>query len=201
MRSRISPIQQSAISTMRRCGARSAYARQGKWAQAREGFKTVEAAVATLPVELQRVALKDEMRSAIEVGDFDGASNDLNDFQTIGVPHDHGAGDRGADGPARRRHGPQRGCARRLSDGGGFLGSSGRGARPIARNRAALLARRSQARRCHFPARIADHHLARRRDRNRGAENAGAALHRRRPLSRRVLCHAQRHGGASRIPT
>ena len=65
-----------------------AYARQGKWAQAREGFKTVEAAVATLPVELQRLAIKDEMRSAIEVGDFDGASTDLNDFETIGVPHD-----------------------------------------------------------------------------------------------------------------
>jgi tetratricopeptide (TPR) repeat protein len=65
-----------------------AYARQGKWSQARAGFKTVEAAVATLPVELQRVALKDEMRSAIEVGDFNGASTQLNDFETIGVPHD-----------------------------------------------------------------------------------------------------------------
>jgi tetratricopeptide (TPR) repeat protein len=65
-----------------------AYARQGKWAQAREAFKTVEATIATLPIELQRVALKDEMRAAIEVGDFDGASTDLNDFETIGVPHD-----------------------------------------------------------------------------------------------------------------
>jgi len=65
-----------------------AYARQGKWSQAREAFKTMDAAVATLPVELQRVALKDEMRSAIEVGDFDGASTQLNDFETIGVPHD-----------------------------------------------------------------------------------------------------------------
>ena len=63
-----------------------AFALQGQWARARQGFKSVEAAVATLPVELQRVALKDEMRSAIEVGDFDGASADLNDFQTIGVP-------------------------------------------------------------------------------------------------------------------
>ena len=63
-----------------------AFARQGKWVQARAGFKTAEAAVATLPIELQRLALKDEMRSAIEVGDFDGASNDLNDFQTVGVP-------------------------------------------------------------------------------------------------------------------
>jgi tetratricopeptide (TPR) repeat protein len=63
-----------------------AFALQGQWARARQGFKDVEAAVATLPVELQRVALEDEMRAAIEVGDFDGASADLNDFQTIGVP-------------------------------------------------------------------------------------------------------------------
>jgi tetratricopeptide (TPR) repeat protein len=65
-----------------------AYSLQGQWARARQGFKSVEAAVATLPVELQRIALMDEMRSAIEVGDFDGASTDLNDFQTIGVPHE-----------------------------------------------------------------------------------------------------------------
>jgi tetratricopeptide (TPR) repeat protein len=65
-----------------------AYAREGKWSQARGGFKTVEAAVATLPIELQRVALRDEMRSAIEIGDFAGASTELNDFETIGVPHD-----------------------------------------------------------------------------------------------------------------
>ena len=64
-----------------------AYAREGRWAKARDTFKTMAAAIATLPVELQRVALKDEMRSAIEVGDFDGASNDLNDFETIGIPH------------------------------------------------------------------------------------------------------------------
>ena len=65
-----------------------AYAKQGKWAQARDGFRNADAAVATLPVELQRVALREEMRSDIEVGDFSGASNQLNDFQTIGVPHD-----------------------------------------------------------------------------------------------------------------
>jgi tetratricopeptide (TPR) repeat protein len=65
-----------------------ACARQGNWAQAREIFKTVDAAVATLPVELQRDALKDEMRSSIEVGDYNGASSDLNDFETIGIPHD-----------------------------------------------------------------------------------------------------------------
>jgi tetratricopeptide (TPR) repeat protein len=63
-----------------------AYSLEGQWARARQGFKTVEAAVATLPIELQRVALMDEMRSAIETGDYDSASAALNDFQTIGVP-------------------------------------------------------------------------------------------------------------------
>jgi tetratricopeptide (TPR) repeat protein len=64
-----------------------AYARQGKWPQARESFKNVEAAIATLPVELQRFALKEEMRASIEVGDFGDAENELNDFETIGIPH------------------------------------------------------------------------------------------------------------------
>ncbi|MGB7036157.1 MAG: tetratricopeptide repeat protein, partial [Xanthobacteraceae bacterium] len=65
-----------------------AYAKQGRWTKARDTFKTMATAMATLPVELQRVALKEDMRSAIEVGDFDGASNDLNDFETVGIPHD-----------------------------------------------------------------------------------------------------------------
>ena len=65
-----------------------AYSRQGNWAQANGGFKRAEAAIATLPIELQRIALKDEMRAAIEVSDFAGAGNQLNDFETIGVPRD-----------------------------------------------------------------------------------------------------------------
>src|SRR5580704_16128456 len=65
-----------------------AYAKQGKWGQARDSFRSADAAVATLPVELQRVALKEEMRSAIEVLDFSTASIQLNDFQTIGVSHE-----------------------------------------------------------------------------------------------------------------
>ncbi len=65
-----------------------AYARQGKWAEARQGFKSVETAIATLPIELQRFALKEEMRASIEVGDFAEAENELNDLQTIGIPPD-----------------------------------------------------------------------------------------------------------------
>ena len=65
-----------------------AYARQGRWGKARDTFKNMAAAMASLPVELQRVALRDDMRSAIEVGDFNAASDDLNDFHTIGIPHE-----------------------------------------------------------------------------------------------------------------
>jgi tetratricopeptide (TPR) repeat protein len=65
-----------------------AYARQGKWAQAHQSFKPVESAIATLPIELQRFALKEELRSSIEVGDFAAAENELNDLQTIGIPED-----------------------------------------------------------------------------------------------------------------
>ena len=99
-----------------------------------QGFKTVEAAVATLPVELQRVALKDEMRSAIEVGDFDGASTDLNDFQTIGVPRDMEPAIAVLMGRLAEGMGRTEDALVGLSDGGGFLGPSGRGARPAARN-------------------------------------------------------------------
>jgi tetratricopeptide (TPR) repeat protein len=65
-----------------------AYARQGRWGKARDTFKSMAAAMASLPVELQRVALRDDMRSAIEVGDFNAASDDLNDFHTVGIPHE-----------------------------------------------------------------------------------------------------------------
>ncbi len=65
-----------------------AYARQGKWGQAHESFKAVDSTIATLPIELQRFALKEELRSSIEVGDFSTAENELNDLQTIGIPAD-----------------------------------------------------------------------------------------------------------------
>jgi len=63
-----------------------AYARQGKWAQARDAFRAVEGALGALPLELQRIALKDALRASIEVGDFASAVNRLNDFKTVGVP-------------------------------------------------------------------------------------------------------------------
>lgn len=62
-----------------------AYTRQGKWAQARESFKNVDAALAALPVELQRMALIDAVRSNVEAGDFSSAARLVNEFETLGV--------------------------------------------------------------------------------------------------------------------
>jgi tetratricopeptide (TPR) repeat protein len=65
-----------------------AQAQQGKWADAREGFKNVEVSMGTLPIELQRRALREAVRASIEVRDFAGAANLLDEFETIGVPRE-----------------------------------------------------------------------------------------------------------------
>ncbi|HWP26071.1 MAG TPA: tetratricopeptide repeat protein [Xanthobacteraceae bacterium] len=63
-----------------------AYSHQGKWAQAREAFRNVEGAMATLPIELQLVTLREAARAAIEIGDLDTAARRLNDIEALGVP-------------------------------------------------------------------------------------------------------------------
>lgn len=63
-----------------------AFAREGKWPEAREAFKTSDAALASLPLELQRMAMLEALRAAIEVRDFTAASRLVNDFETAGVP-------------------------------------------------------------------------------------------------------------------
>jgi tetratricopeptide (TPR) repeat protein len=65
-----------------------AHARQGKWVEAREGFKNVETTLGTLPVELQRIALRDSVRAALEVRDIGAAANQLNEFEMLGVPRE-----------------------------------------------------------------------------------------------------------------
>jgi tetratricopeptide (TPR) repeat protein len=65
-----------------------AYAKLGKWPEAREGFRAVEAAVASLPLELQRSVMKDMIRSYVETGDITGATTQLNEFEAIGIPPD-----------------------------------------------------------------------------------------------------------------
>jgi tetratricopeptide (TPR) repeat protein len=65
-----------------------ALARQGKWPEARESFKAADNAIGALPIELQRMALQEQLRAAIEVRDFITASRLVNDFETLGVPHE-----------------------------------------------------------------------------------------------------------------
>jgi tetratricopeptide (TPR) repeat protein len=63
-----------------------AYARQGKWDEARKGFKNADGTLGALPVQLQRMAISQALRSAIEVRDFPGATRMVNELETIGVP-------------------------------------------------------------------------------------------------------------------
>jgi len=65
-----------------------AYARQQKWAAAREAFKNAELAVGTLPLELQRVMLLDAMRASVEVKDYAGASARSDDLDAVGATGD-----------------------------------------------------------------------------------------------------------------
>jgi hypothetical protein len=65
-----------------------AYARQGKWSEAREGFRAAEATIPALPIELQRAVVTEQLRAAVEVRDFAEAAQALNELQTIGIPHE-----------------------------------------------------------------------------------------------------------------
>jgi len=65
-----------------------ANARMGRWDEARRGFKGAEAAIANLPLELQRVALKEAVRAAIEVRDYETAQHLFSEFQAIGTVAD-----------------------------------------------------------------------------------------------------------------
>jgi tetratricopeptide (TPR) repeat protein len=62
--------------------------RQGRWAEARPGFREIETASSGLPVELQRVALAEAFRCSIELGDFGEATRRLNDFEATGASAD-----------------------------------------------------------------------------------------------------------------
>jgi tetratricopeptide (TPR) repeat protein len=65
-----------------------AFARQGKWADARERFKNAEFSVATLPSDLQRIISMDAMKASLEVKDYAGASRRKSDLDVVGVPDD-----------------------------------------------------------------------------------------------------------------
>jgi tetratricopeptide (TPR) repeat protein len=63
-----------------------AYARQGKWAEAREKFKNVEFAITSLPIELQRIVISEAMRASLEVKDYSGAAKRGSDLEVVGIP-------------------------------------------------------------------------------------------------------------------
>jgi hypothetical protein len=65
-----------------------AFARQARWVDAREKFKNVEFAIASLPLELQRIVTLDAMRASLEVKDFAGASKRRAELDVVGVPQD-----------------------------------------------------------------------------------------------------------------
>ena len=62
-----------------------AQAQQGKWSEAREGFRSLDTATAALPVELQRYAFQEAARAAVEARDFGAAQSLLNEFETLGT--------------------------------------------------------------------------------------------------------------------
>jgi tetratricopeptide (TPR) repeat protein len=63
-----------------------AFARQSKWPQAYAAFKDVDSAISALPLDLQRLVLRNALRTDIEVRDFSGADRIVNELQSIGVP-------------------------------------------------------------------------------------------------------------------
>jgi len=65
-----------------------AYAKLGKWVEAREGFRSVETTIGTLPLELQRNVMREMIRASVEVGDITGATAQLNEFEAIGIPRE-----------------------------------------------------------------------------------------------------------------
>ena len=65
-----------------------AYSRMGRWVDANEGFRDVDARIARLPAELQRRVLREIIRVAIGVGDVAGAVDAMHEFEVLGVPRE-----------------------------------------------------------------------------------------------------------------
>jgi tetratricopeptide (TPR) repeat protein len=63
-----------------------AFARQGKWADAREKFKNAEFSIAALPLEMQRIVTAEAMRASLEVKDYAGASRRRSELEVVGIP-------------------------------------------------------------------------------------------------------------------
>jgi tetratricopeptide (TPR) repeat protein len=59
-------------------------ARLGKWADAREKFKSVDFVITSLPIDLQRIVIADALRASLEVRDFPGAAKRASELEVIG---------------------------------------------------------------------------------------------------------------------
>ena len=80
-----------------------AFARQGKWARgARAASRTSKPRWARCRSNCSAWRLREALRAAIEVRDFNGAARMLNEFETIGVPPELEPSMARADRPARR---------------------------------------------------------------------------------------------------
>lgn len=63
-----------------------AYARQGKWVEARERFKNSDTSISSLPVDLQRIAITQAWRASLEVKDYADAAARANELELVGIP-------------------------------------------------------------------------------------------------------------------
>jgi tetratricopeptide (TPR) repeat protein len=61
-----------------------ASARLGKWPDAREKFKSIEFAISSLPIDLQRIVLVDAMRASLEVRDYSSAAKRASELEVVG---------------------------------------------------------------------------------------------------------------------
>ncbi len=63
-----------------------AYTDLGQWPDAQASFKNTDNAISALPIELQRMALRKALRTAIEMHDFSNADRILSELVALGVP-------------------------------------------------------------------------------------------------------------------
>jgi hypothetical protein len=66
-------------------------ARQGKWADAREKFKSAEFGIISLPIDLQRIVIADAMHASLEVKDYPGAAKRSSELDVIGIAPEQAA--------------------------------------------------------------------------------------------------------------
>jgi tetratricopeptide (TPR) repeat protein len=62
-----------------------ALVRQGKYTEARDGFKDLERALATLPIEMQRVVLMAALHAAVETRDAAASTRLVEELESVGV--------------------------------------------------------------------------------------------------------------------